>query len=164
MSKSVAKSLYLEFRRETHTAQVILTPPTNNPVSGKFEPAHVLNRQISENHPRRPWKFYTSDNPSDLGLAPTMEEGATRSLPIANELSSFFSGFYAGGWALYQTPLVVEMSQDDLNAIASKETPNALIRRVLRARTEAGFSEELWETLVPALPASTPSAFTASSV
>lgn len=150
VSKSVAKSLYLEFRRENHTAQVILTPPTNNPVSGKFESAHVLNRQISDANPRRPWKFYTSDNPSDLGLAATMEDGAKRSLPIVNELSSFFSGFYAGGWALYQTPLVIEMSQDDLTAIASKETPNALIRRVIRARTEAGFSDSLWDELIPA--------------
>jgi len=154
-AKSVAKSLYLEFRRENHTAQVILTPPINNPVAGKFEPAHVLNRQISDANPRRPWKFYTSDNPSDLGFATTLEDGAKRSLPIVNELSSFFSGFYAGGWALYQTPLVIEMSQDDLTAIASKETPNALIRRVVRARTEAGFSEELWDSLIPATPAST---------
>jgi hypothetical protein len=150
--KSVAKSLYLEFRRENHTAQVILTPPTNDPVSGKFESAHVLNRQISDANPRRPWKFYTSDNPSDLGFASTLEEGAQRSLPIVNELSSFFSGFYAGGWKLYQTPLVIEMSQDDLTSIASKETPNALLRRVLRARTEAGFSEDLWDALVPATP------------
>lgn len=150
-AKSVAKTLYLEFRRENHTAQVILTPPINNPITGKFESAHVLNRQISESNPRRPWKFYTSDNPSDLGFAATMEEGAKRSLPIVNELSSFFSGFYAGGWTLYQTPLVIEMSQDDLTAIAGKETPNALIRRVIRARTEAGFSEDLWNELIPTI-------------
>lgn len=149
MSKSVAKCLYLEFRRENHTAQVILTPPVDNPVAGKFESAHVLNRQVSDANPRRPWKFYTSSNPNDLGLAATAEDGAKRSLPIVNELSSFFSGFYAGGWALYQTPLVVEMSQDDLSTIANKETPNALIRRVLRARTEAGFSEDLWNPTIP---------------
>lgn len=156
MSKAVATALYLEFRRENHTAQVILTPPVHNAVADKFENASVLNRQISDENPRRPWKFYSSENSSDLGFATSVEDATTRSLPILNELSSFFAGFVAGGWVLYQTPIAVDMSQDDLNDVSARETPNALIRRILKARAEAGFSEDLWDiTLSPTFVPST---------
>ena len=158
-SKSaLAVALYLEFRRENHTAQIILTPPTFNPVKDKHEKTFVLNRQISDENPRRAWKFYTSENTADLGFALTMEEGVGRALPILNELSSFFSGFYAGGWELHQKPVAVEMSQDDLNDFSEGNTPNALIRRILRARTEAGFPEELWaDSTTATVPTSTTS-------
>lgn len=145
MSKAVCTALYLEFRRENHTAQVILTPPIHNAVADKHEPARVLNRQISDENPRRPWKIYQADSSADLGFAPTPQNGVERSLPILNELSSFFAGFVSGSWVLYQTPLTIEMSQDDINDISTGETPNALIRRVLKARAEAGFSEDLWD-------------------
>lgn len=145
MSKAVSTALYLEFRRENHTAQVIMTPPIYNSVADKYEPARVLNRQISDENPRRPWKIYQAENSADLGFAPTPENGIERALPILNELSSFFAGFVSGGWVLYQVPLTIEMSQDDLNDLSSKETPNALIRRVLKARSEAKFSDDLWD-------------------
>ena len=153
MAKSkaaLATALYLEFRRENHTAQIILTPPTFNSVKDKYEKTFVLNRQISDENPRRAWKFYTSENPADLGFSASAEEGAGRALPILNELSSFFSGFYAGGWELHLKPVAVEMSQDDLNDFSEGNTPNALIRRILRARTEAGFPEDLWAVPTPA--------------
>lgn len=150
MSKAVATALYLEFRRENHTSQVILVPPYNNTLSGAFEAPRIITRQISSENPRRPWKFFSSSalesTPTDLlGREADVDKAAMKSLPVLNELSSFFAGYHSGGWQLYRTPVSVELSQDDINDITAKETPNAFLRRVLRARGEAGFSEDLFD-------------------
>lgn len=147
MSKTLATALYLEFRRENHTSQVVMVPPYNNSVSTTFEAPRIITRQISSENPRRPWKFFSSSVESRPDLLTTENDPTTsalRALPVLNEMSSFFAGYYAGGWRLYKTPITVGLSQDDLNDITAKETPNAFLRRVLRARAEAGFDPDLW--------------------
>jgi hypothetical protein len=44
---------------------------------------------------------------------------------------------------LFQAPIVLEFSQEDLDDTKNQQTPSALVRRILRARKELGFPEEI---------------------
>ena len=144
MTKNVGTSLYLELRNSYRTAQVLIVPPVKNPLAESHEPMRVLTRQISSTSPRRSWRFYTS--PARIDALPTEDVtvASLSVLPLINDIAPFLSGFSNGGWELYKTPLAVQMSTDDIAEVASGNTPNALLRRVLRSRQEAGYDESLF--------------------
>lgn len=146
MTKTTGQALYVELRSATRTAQVILVPPVKNPLADSYEPLRILTRQISYANPRRSWRFYTS--PTRLDGVPTTDTrlATWSAVPLIEDITPFLTGFANAGWEVYQKPVVVEMSTDDLAEVSSSNTPTALIRRILRARTEAGYSEELFET------------------
>jgi hypothetical protein len=146
MTKNVGTSLYLELRNGSRTAQVLIVPPVRNPLVDTHEPMRVLTRQISSANPRRSWRFYTS--PARIDSLPTddLTVASWSAVPLIEDISPFISGFAVGGWSLYTSPLAVGMSTDDLSEVSAGNTPNALIRRVLRARAEAGFEESLFAT------------------
>lgn len=145
MSKTVANVLYIELRRNTSTAQIVVVPPVMHPVRGTVTPAHILTRQISVKNPRRMWNFYASPAsivaPAPGSTVDATIEGAAR---YVNDFAPYFSGFSSGGWALYKAPVAVGMSLDDLDDVIKGDTPNALLRRVLRVREEAGYEEALF--------------------
>jgi hypothetical protein len=47
-------------------------------------------------------------------------------------------------WELYKEPVVIEFSKEDLIDTQKWNTPNALIRRVMRSRKALGFPDELF--------------------
>ncbi|MGL4998165.1 MAG: hypothetical protein ACRC5T_04290 [Cetobacterium sp.] len=143
MSKTIGSALYLELRRGTGTAQVLVTPTLAHPVRGTTIPVNVLTRQISSTNPRRGWKFYTTDF-SDFPTGLTPNEATAHTGKYINDITAYFLGLASGGWTLYESPLSVEMSLDDLEEIITTETPNALLRRMMRVRAEAGFMDELF--------------------
>lgn len=145
MTKTPGTALYLEFRNSSRTAQVIIVPPVKNPLADSFEPLRVLTRQISHVSPRKSWRFYTS--PARIDGLPTdnIQVASWTSAPLIEDISSFLAGFASAGWAVYKTPVAIEMSNDDLADVTGSNTPNALIRRILRARVEAGYEESLFE-------------------
>jgi hypothetical protein len=60
-------------------------------------------------------------------------------LPLTTTLNNLVSN----EWILFERPIVVEFSEEDLAHTQNNETPQALIRRILRVRKEFGFPEEL---------------------
>lgn len=144
MTKTVGTSLYIEFRNPHFTTQVIIVPPVKNPVADTHEPMRVLTRRISHTSPRKAWRFYTS--PARLDGLPTdnLRVATWSAIPLIDDISSFLVGFTAGGWSIYKQPVAVELSTDDLADVNANSTPNALIRRILRARIEAGYEEALF--------------------
>lgn len=145
MSKTVANVLYIELRRGTNTAQIVVAPPVQHPVRGTVTPAHILTRQISVKNPRRMWNFYASPTVISapiptLGLDKVIEQSAA----YVNDFAPYFSGFASGGWALYKAPVAVGMSLDDLEDVIKGDTPAALLRRVLRVRSDAGYDDALF--------------------
>jgi hypothetical protein len=147
MSKTVANVLYIELRRNSNTAQIVVVPPVLHPIRGTNTPAHILTRQISVKNPRRMWNFYAS--PEKINV-PRSGAGIGRDETIidaglyVNDFAPYFSGFSSGGWVLYKKPVAVGMSLDDLEDVIKGDTPNALLRRVLRVREEAGYEEALF--------------------
>lgn len=144
MTKTTGTALYIELRSSYRTAQVILVPPVKNPVADTHEPMRILTRQISEVSPRKAWRFYTS--PARIDALPTdnLSVATWSAAPLIEDITPFLTGFSAAGWAIYKTPVAVDMSTDDLSDVNASNTPNALIRRILRARVEAGYDEALF--------------------
>lgn len=150
MATSVGTAVLFEFRRDGKTTQHIVTPESANPANGQIVPVNLVTRQLSATEPRRSWKIreasvvskgdtYGHIVPiSDPGEA--MREGASR----AQFLITFFEGLSLGGWKLYKTPVAIEMTGDDVAEIAEHKTPQALIRRMVNARLEAGFDKSFW--------------------
>lgn len=149
MTKTIGQALYFELRSHTRTAQVLVVPPVKNPLADNHEPLRILTRQISHANPRRAWRFYSS--PARLDGLPTTDTtlAAWSAVPLIEDIAPFLSSFATSGWELYQKPVTVEMSTDDLAEVSASNTPNALIRRVLRARGEAGYEEALFASPDP---------------
>lgn len=139
------KALYMELRRETATTQVLLVPQVTNPSKGKTQKAKLLTRQISSTNPRRSWRYYSFKTVPLLEKTTEPERALADAKPLLDEIGPFLAGFSAGSWKLIYQPLAVEMSTDDLNDVWDASTPNALMRRVLKARGEAGFPEALFD-------------------
>lgn len=157
--KNVGYALYMETRLDEATSQAILIPSHMNTAKGSVENAVVLTRQISETNPRRSWKYYKTTAHAELGKAADITDATARSTSTLRELSPFFAGWSMGGWSFFEpkpgdtSMLVIELSQDDLNDLGTEKTPQALIRRIMRSREEAGFPDDLF--VVTSTPSAT---------
>ena len=145
----LGNALYLELRRGTQTSQVILSPQVYNPVTDKTQKSTIITRQISETNPKRSWRYYQFKSTPMLEKTEDMERTMATIKPLLDEVSPFFVGYVSGGWELFQTPISVELSSADLDDLAATKTPSALIRRLIRARGEAGYPEELFKVAEP---------------
>jgi len=150
----VGEALYLEFRKGVNTAQVIITPEALTS-AGVYVPTSTWRRQISQWSPRKQWSLYTpegevvrsrSENAKlsgSLGIgnssAGAYEYATEALLPLTTTLNNLINN----EWALFEKPIVVEFSEEVLANTQNNETPQALIRRILRVRKEFGFPEEL---------------------
>jgi hypothetical protein len=150
----VGEALYLEFRKGVNTAQVIITPEALTS-AGVYVPTSTWRRQISQWSPRKQWSLYTpegevvrgrSENAKlsgSLGIGSSAvgayEYASEALLPLTSTLNNLINN----EWILFEKPIVVEFSEEDLANTINNETPQALIRRILRVRKEFGFPEEL---------------------
>jgi hypothetical protein len=155
MTKSatlVGKALYMEFRKTVNTAQIIITPEGIT-AEGKFVPSSSWRRQISAWSPKKPWKCYPNgesairqtdfDMTKALQTETDLENATFISSNMLGSINSVLNNLFSNDWVLYEKPIVLEFSQEDLEDTLNWATPSALIRRILRARKELGFAEEL---------------------
>jgi hypothetical protein len=149
----IGKALYLEFRKGVNTAQIIITPEGMDK-EGNYVPVSTWRRQISTWSPKKPWRCYSSPNETLLAerkseCVKEIAENPNEALAMAQAkemivgLTKTLNDLYDNKWELYKEPIVLDFSMEDLLNTKAWETPSALIRRVLRARTELGFPEEL---------------------
>jgi hypothetical protein len=151
---AVGKALYLEFRREQYTYQIIITPEAPSLDNAKVYNSTVMARRISTYHPRRNWGF--AGNPINIGVKasrdamgafePMTEEDAKvyASTRIERQLMSTLNQLAHKGWTLFKNPITVEATYKDMDSIAESKTPNDLIRRINRTRTANGWGEALF--------------------
>jgi hypothetical protein len=148
---AVGKALYLEFRKDQYTYQVILTPHAIS-LENEIVPPSFMRRRVSIWHPRRNWQIDkltrsqvpTRDaygafeqNPVEVGVENFAEN-------IYGFIKSQFNNLISQDWKLYERPLVVEFSYEDLNAIQNGKTPNGLYRRIERSRKAVSWSDSLF--------------------
>ena len=150
----VGEALYLEFRKGVNTAQVIITPEAITS-AGIYVPTSTWRRQISQWSPRKQWTLYApegevvrgrSENAKmsgSLGVGSTATTGTEYALESLLPLTTTLNNLVSNEWILFEKPIVVEFSEEDLLNTQNNETPQALIRRILRVRKEFGFPEEL---------------------
>ncbi len=162
---SAGKALYLEFRKDNYTYQMVVMPNTISMDGAQVIPATVMTRRISSWNPRRNWGF--ADNRRSRividrdPVAGFVQYEAERARELAGDvfksldLQSTMSSLFHKGWTLFKTPLVVEFSYKDIQTAQQSKTPNDLIRRIQRSREAAGWGESYFnpEVAVPATPA-----------
>jgi hypothetical protein len=151
----VGKALYIELRRDSEVSQIILTPQLKNPLKDSQLKPYIISRSLQRDTKRKPWRFTSAPRLSsaDYEVSGLNSEQAITSVEKQIKVvSSFFTGYSYGGWEVFKTPIVIEMSVDDAMNVAQKQTPVALIRRVMKARKEAGFPDSVNVDL-PIVPA-----------
>lgn len=154
----VGKALYLEFRKGVNTAQVIVTPEGIDN-KGTYVPVSTWRRQISSWSPKKPWRCYASTatevttSRKDVCVG-EIKEVADPDLALSMarravvDLTTTLNNLYNSDWEIVEKPLVIEFSLEDLIDTVSWNTPQALIRRIGRARKEAGYPDELITEIV----------------
>jgi hypothetical protein len=159
MTKSatiVGKALYMEFRKAVNTAQIIITPEGFT-AEGEFVPSSSWRRQISAWSPKKPWRVYNNGDwatrrtnameTKALETSSTSEVAKEVSAEMLMDLAKVLDQLHDNEWQLFKKPIVLEFSQEDLDDTKNQQTPSALVRRILRARKELGFPEEILDQL-----------------
>lgn len=158
MAKAVAKALYLELTKRREVSQIVMTPPMYDAVKDVTVPARILARKLSPSHPRRNWQSHTSNKRFDAtptASSPSAKHVVEATLPVFGALADYFTGYLMGDWTMGKNPVVVDISYEDFADVAERRNPNALIRRIMRARKEAGY-EELFAPVAPVVEAPAP--------
>jgi hypothetical protein len=148
-TKVVGKALYLEFRRAGETNQVIITPEAIN-AAGKYVPITTYRRRISASSPRKTWKqmstvFRSEIDPATNKLVALGREHALAT--VADRISytdNLFNQLVTSGWSVYKQPIVVEVTEDDLEDIRLSKTPYKILGRITRCRRTLNFGESLY--------------------
>jgi len=148
-TKVVGKALYLEFRRAGETNQVIITPEAIN-AAGKYVPITTYRRRISSSNPRKTWKqmstvFRSEIDPATNKLVVLGREHALAT--VADRISytdNLFNQLVTSGWSVYKQPIVVEVTEDDLEDIRLSKTPYKILGRITRCRRSLNFGESLF--------------------
>jgi hypothetical protein len=146
--KVIGKSLYVEMRNTSGTYQMLITPDGVGE-NGRAVPPMVYRRQISRLTPRRAWKVYS------LATLPLNAFGAydqvTRQLATIGagqrmtQVESIFKQLSTYGYKVHKQPLVIEVSQADLEEIRYSKTPYKILGRITRVRKTLGFGELIAE-------------------
>lgn len=150
----LGQALYLEFRRGQYTLQLILTPEVIDE-NGELRPTTLLRRQISETHPRKSWRFDNAGHTKAVERKAVLEPSGefkkydlAEAKFLAREALQFvkpiLSQVHHQGWELQKQPVAIEYSFEDLTLVRSQNTPQGLIRRVLRSRDALGFDKNLF--------------------
>jgi hypothetical protein len=152
---AVGKALYLEFRKDQYTYQVVITPHAIT-LENEVVPPAFIRRRVSVWHPRRNWQLDklnrvqvpTRDADGNFEQN-AIEVGVENFVETAyGFIKSQFNNLLAQDWKLYERPLVVEFSYEDLTAIRDGKTPNQLYRRIERSRKAVSWSDELFNAEV----------------
>jgi hypothetical protein len=80
---------------------------------------------------------------SVIATKPENETTLNEAREMIVALTTTLNNLYDSKWELYKEPIVLDFSMEDLMNTKEWETPSALIRRILRARKELGFPDEL---------------------
>ena len=145
--KVVGKALYMEFRSSNQTYQMIITPDGLT-LEGRNIPATVYRRQISSSRPRRAWKTLAfpklPQDPSGVFNMLNVDAAKEQATSRAGYLESNIQRLHANGFTLFMKPIIVEVSQADLDDIRYAKTPYKILGRITRARKVLGFGERLF--------------------
>lgn len=145
--KVIGKAIYLEFRSTSQTYQTIITPDGMSS-EGRQVPSTMYRRQISRMKPRRAWKAYALPNLPQDGLGNFQRLETAEALAQATTRVQYFENIFnrldGAAYRLYKTPIIVEVSQADLDEIRNHKTPYKILGRITRLRRHLGFGEELF--------------------
>lgn len=143
------QALYLEFRKNFATIQVIITP--DGYAEGDVKTNAVFFRRMLSSHQlKKRWKAYplraTSvlQEASDAGIVLEEQIVAEAISQRALNLYDYLDSLVRGGYKLVNDkPIYVELSKEDFTSIRKGDTPTKAINRIKSARTALGFPAEV---------------------
>ncbi len=150
-------ALYLEFRKENATCQVLITPDGVSH-AGKFVGATFYRRVILGTEKKRKWRAYTFPTAnSDREVATHLVTGNNSADDEAQlvelvdirlkQLNDYFTQLNNSGYKLVNDqPIYVEVTRADLESVAIKEMPTKVWSRIKSVRQASGFPEEVVTT------------------
>jgi hypothetical protein len=140
--KLAGVGLYLEAHATEHyarTTQVFITPSGKNE-KGELVSMAVIYRTISELSPRAQWRTNFVRNSKDMdALSP--EDKAVALASRANEITA---RMFPEAFVPRSRPIAVELTSVDYNDISEWKVPASALRRIIKARVEVGFPENLY--------------------
>lgn len=149
----VAYALYLEMRKDGKTHQQIWLPPMADETNKELVTPRMVGRLVSEANPRRKWKYRPVETPlvgfnsstATIDKFSDLEEAYDAITPLLEVVEHHVSNAVRTEWTWTGTPLIVEVTKNDLEAARVLGTPTALIRRINDARKDAGYPTALWD-------------------
>lgn len=143
------QALYLEFRKNYSTIQVLITP--DGFAEGEVKTNSVFFRRMLTSHqPKKRWKAYPIRNTEALDNAlitgealdeQVVAEGVSKR---ALNLYDYLESLVRGGYKLVNDkPIYIELSKEDFTSIRKGETPTKVINRIKTTRTALGFPAEV---------------------
>jgi len=145
--KVIGRALYAEFRSGSQTYQMIITPDGLT-ADGRNVPSTIYRRQVSAMKPRRAWKTYAlpklQQEPTGVYTSMTEELALSQASSRLTYIESSFLRMEGYGYKLYMKPLIIEVSQADLDDIRASKTPYKILGRITRVRKALGFGEKLF--------------------
>lgn len=145
--KVVGKALYVEMRNNASTYQMLITPDGVSE-NGRAVPAMMYRRQISKLSPRRGWKTYSLPtlplNAFGGYEQVTKDLASPQAIERLSHLEITFRQLASYNYKVYKQPIVVEVSQADLEEVRYSKTPYKVLGRITRVRKTLGFGETLF--------------------
>ena len=145
--KVVGKALYVEMRNNASTYQMLITPDGVSE-NGRAVPAMMYRRQVSKLSPRRGWKTYSLPslplNAFGGYEQVTTDLASPQAIERLNHLETTFRQLASYHYKVYKQPIVVEVSQADLEEVRYSKTPYKVLGRITRVRRTLGFGEVIF--------------------
>lgn len=148
--EALATAMLLEYKEGAWTKQQILIPSVK--VGDSWSRPLLLQRWIASHSPRKQWRIYRGPS-----VVFTEENTLDDALSIASNALGYFSvtKHFATALENQETraiPVVLaDLTEADAHEALAGKAPSALLRRIQRARLEAGYPEHAydWSTSTP---------------
>ena len=142
---SRGKGVYLEFIHKGVTTQVMIMPEGNSS-SHSMVPMTIYRRRVSALAPRKTWRTMTAH----YKVADLRAHGVTDPAEIVTKTLGFalplFRTLQANGYTLYRTPIVVDVTSEDLEHVRQSKTPYKALGRVWKTRKALGWPEDYYHS------------------
>lgn len=149
------KAVYLEFVKDHSTTQVLIMPEGVT-TSHKTAALTIYRRRLTTISPRKTWKAASTPFLSSGLLTGTTkfshEEAASKMISF---MSPLFGSLSTNGYKLRETPIVVEVTAEDLEMSRLSKTPYKAIARVWKARKALGFPKDYVSSPIPSTTTTT---------
>ena len=146
ITKSVqGVAVYGEFARSGATTQIIITPDGYDS-SGNQVPMCITRRTVTTTSPRKQWRFsMIAENTtfSSVGGSTLDERKEAYCDDRLRYATTLFDQILRGEWMIVGDPILVEVSQTDLDAISAHKTPTKMLYRINQSRTAQGYPADL---------------------
>jgi len=146
MPTTIGTALALELRRTNTSLHILFVPALVHPTNFRTTPFTFFSRHLSAEESKQQWIRTKSKNLPDIdshnGLymqAATLDGVLDNSIKTLKNYENTIAAMSVAKWKIHLTPVAVDVTVDDMDHLLESKIPSALMQRVNRARTAAGF-------------------------